>query len=376
MNESRIFWLAFFIVSGYLLYILSPILTPFIISALLAYLGDPVCDKLEARGMSRQLSVVTVFASLIFIFVLVVLVLIPTVSSQLQSLANKLPDYAAWFNDSAMPYISDKLGITLNADNIQTVLKDNLGNATSVMQSFLLGFSQPAGAILTWITYMFMIPVITFYLLRDWDVLVAKIGELIPVTKVPMARELATRSDDVLGGFMRGQMLVMVALGVIYSIGLSILGLDLAIVIGMFAGLVSFVPYLGLIVGILIAGIMAILQFHDWAHPAGVVVVFIVAQMIEGMFLTPKFVGDRTGLHPVAVLFAVLAGGQLFGFMGILLALPVAAIINVFLGYFKSHYLQSDIYQDGAIEFGDEPQAEILTPTIELLPHQDKRNGS
>ena len=134
MNESRIFWLAFFIVSSYLLYILSPILTPFIISALLAYMGDPVCDKLEARGMSRQLSVVAVFASLIIIFVLVVLVLIPTISSQLQNLANKLPDYAVWFNETVMPYISSKLGITLNADNIQNAIKDNLGNATSVHQ--------------------------------------------------------------------------------------------------------------------------------------------------------------------------------------------------------------------------------------------------
>lgn len=374
MNESRIFWLAFFIVGGYLLYILSPILTPFIISALLAYLGDPVCDRLEARGLSRPLAVTTVFATLVVLFILVVLVLIPTVSGQLQNLANKLPDYVQWFNETAMPYLSDKLGVSLDADNLQNALRDNLGSATSVLQSFLLGVSQPAGAILTWLTYMFMIPVITFYLLRDWDVLIAKIGELIPVTKVPVARELATRSDDVLGGFLRGQMMVMVALGIIYSIGLSLLGLDLAIVIGMFAGLVSFVPYLGLIVGILVAGIMAILQFHDWAHPFGVVIVFTVAQMIEGTVLTPKFVGDRTGLHPVAVLFAVLAGGQLFGFMGILLALPAAAIINVFLGYFKSHYLQSDIYQDGAIELGDEPQAEIIAPTIELPPHTDKKS--
>ena len=215
-----------------------------------------------------------------------------------------------------------------------------------MLQKFLLGVSQPAGFVLTMLTYLFMIPVITFYLLRDWDVFMAKIRELIPRSKVDMVVELAERSDEVLGGFLRGQMLVMVGLGIIYSIGLSLVGLDMAIVVGMFAGLVSFVPYLGLIVGILIAGIMAIFQFHDWAHPFAVVMVFVVGQMVEGMVLTPKFVGDRIGLHPVAVLFAVLAGGQLFGFIGILLALPAAAVFNVFLAYFKNHYLLSDVYMD------------------------------
>ena len=346
MLESRLFWLALFLLCGYLLYALSPILTPFIISVLLAYLGDPLCDKLEARGLSRTWAVSSVFAALVLLFVITVLILIPTISAQMQGLAGKLPDYAQWFNEKAVPYVSDTVGISFNTDTIQNALKDNLGTATEMMQKFLLGVSQPAGFILTMLTYLFMIPVITFYLLRDWDVFMAKIRELIPRSKVDMAVELAHRSDEVLGGFLRGQMLVMVALGIIYAIGLSIVGLDMAIAVGLFAGLVSFVPYLGLIVGIIIAGIMAVLQFHDWAHPAGVAIVFIVGQLIEGMFLTPKFVGDRIGLHPVAVLFAVLAGGQMFGFVGVLLGLPAAAVMNVFLAYFKNHYLLSDIYQD------------------------------
>lgn len=346
MLESRLFWLALFLVSGYLLFLLSPILTPFIISILLAYLGDPLCDKLEARGMSRTMAVCTVFAALLVLFVVVVLILIPTINAQLQNLAAKLPDYAQWFNETVIPYLSETIGVSFSTDMVQNAIRDNLGSATEVLQKFLLGVSQPAGFVLTMLTYLFMIPVITFYLLRDWDVFMAKIRELVPRSKVDMVVELAERADEVLGGFLRGQMLVMVSLGIIYSIGLSLVGLDMAIVIGMFAGLVSFVPYLGLIVGILIAGIMAIMQFHDWAHPFAVVMVFVVGQMVEGMFLTPKFVGDRTGLHPVAVLFAVLAGGQLFGFIGILLGLPAAAVINVFLSYFKTHYLLRDVYQD------------------------------
>lgn len=346
MLESRFFWLTLFLVCGYLLYLLSPILTPFLIAVMLGYIGDPLCDKLEARGMPRTWTVVSVFAGLIFLFIVVVLILIPTISAQMQSMAGKLPDYSKWFNETVMPYVSDTVGISFNTDTLQNALRDNLGTATEMLQKFLLGFSQPAGFILTILTYLFLIPVITFYLLRDWDVLLAKIRELIPRSKVEMTVELAQRADEVLGGFLRGQFLVMIGLGIIYAVGLSIVGLDMAIVIGLFAGLVSFVPYLGLIIGIIVAGLMAVLQFHDWAHPFGVVIVFVVGQMIEGMLLTPKFVGDRTGLHPVAVLFAVLAGGQLFGFLGVLLGLPVAAVINVFLSYFKNHYLQSDMYQD------------------------------
>ena len=349
MLESRLFWLALFLVSGYLLFLLSPILTPFIISILLAYLGDPLCDKLEARGMSRTLAVSTVFATLVLLFVAVVLVLIPTLDRQLQNMAGKLPDYAQWFNEKIVPLVRDTLGLEssgFNIENLQKALKENLGDATHILQSFLQGVKQPAAALITSLTYLFLIPVITFYMLRDWDVLVAKIRALIPRSKVEVATELAHRSDEVLGGFLRGQMMVMMALGIIYSLGLSLVGLEMAIVIGMFAGLVSFIPYLGAIVGILLAGIMAIIQFQDWAHPVGVGIVFIVGQTLESTLITPKFVGDRIGLHPIAVLFAVMAGGQLFGFFGILLALPAAAVINVFLGYFKSHYLQSDVYQD------------------------------
>lgn len=169
---------------------------------------------------------------------------------------------------------------------------------------------------------------------------------------------LVRRSDEVLGGFLRGQLLVMSGLGLIYAVGLTALGLDMAIAIGIFAGLVSFVPYLGLIVGMALAGGMALLQFQDVSHLVGVVAVFGIAQAIEGMVLTPKFVGDRIGLHPVAVLFAVLAGGQLFGFMGVLLALPAAAVINVFLGYCKQHYLQSDVYADDDPAPPEDPENE------------------
>lgn len=351
MKDSRIFlWIVATCFIGGIIYLLSPILTPFLLAALIAYLGDPLADRLEALKVPRALAVTIVFTSFFVAMALVILVLIPTLDKQVGILISKMPDYITWAKTSLAPKLEEYLSIDANIFNLekfQEALKENLGSATNFFQSVLSGLAKPANMLVTFGTYLFLIPVVAFYLLRDWDIMIEKINVLIPRSAHSIVKDLARRSDAVLGGFLRGQMMVMLALGIIYAVGLSVLGLDLAIVIGLFAGLVSFVPYLGLILGIAIAGIMAIIQFQDWMHPLGVVIIFIVAQMIEGMFLTPKFVGDRTGLHPVAVLFSVLAGGQLFGFMGVLLALPVAALINVFLEYFKEHYyLQSDVYRD------------------------------
>ncbi|MBV7434030.1 AI-2E family transporter [Cardiobacteriaceae bacterium TAE3-ERU3] len=350
MKDSRIFlWIVVLGCTGGLIYLLSPILTPFLLAALIAYLGDPIADRLEGLKVPRALAVVIVFLSFFIGMALVILVLIPMLDEQVSALIEKMPQYMAWFKDSLTPKLEEYLSIdarTFDPKGLQEALKENLGDATNFFQNVLSGLAKPANMIVTFGTYLFLIPVVAFYLLRDWDIMIAKINELIPRSAHSTIKDLARRCDIVLGGFLRGQLMVMLALGIIYAVGLSVLGLDLAIVIGLFAGIVSFVPYLGLIIGIAIAGIMAIIQFQDWAHPLGVIAIFTIAQMIEGMFLTPKFVGDRTGLHPVAVLFAVLAGGQLFGFMGVLLALPVAALINVFLGYFKDTYLQSDIYRD------------------------------
>lgn len=350
MKDFRVFlWIVVLGCTGGLIYLLSPILTPFLLAALIAYLGDPVADKLEALKIPRGLAVVIVFLSFFIALVLIILVLIPMLDNQVSALVSKMPQYDVWFKETVAPKLHHYLSIDIenfNLDGVQNALKENLGDATNFFQNVLTGLARPANMIVTFGTYLFLIPVVAFYLLRDWDLMIEKINELIPRSAHSTVRDLARRCDTVLGGFLRGQMLVMLGLGIIYAVGLSVMGLDLGIVIGLFAGLVSFVPYLGLIIGIAIAGIMAIIQFQDWVHPVGVVAIFTVAQMIEGVFLTPKFVGDRTGLHPVAVLFSVLAGGQLFGFMGVLLALPVAALINVFLGYFKETYLQSDIYRD------------------------------
>ena len=199
-------------------------------------------------------------------------------------------------------------------------------------------------AILGWLANLFLIPVLTFYLLRDWDHLVAGIQRLLPRRSEAVWVRLARESDEVLGAFLRGQMLVMFLLGVIYTTGLWVVGLDFALLIGMVAGLVSFVPYLGLIVGIVIAGIGSVLQSQGIADLPWVILVFVVGQLLEGTVLTPRLVGERVGLHPVAVIFAVMAGGQLYGFFGILLALPVAAVAMVMLRYVLQRYRASGLY--------------------------------
>ncbi len=204
--------------------------------------------------------------------------------------------------------------------------------------------SHSGGVIAEWLMNLLLIPVVTFYLLRDWDGLIAKVHDLLPRRVAPTATKLAGEVDTVLAAFVRGQFYVMLALGGIYSIGLWMTGLDVALLIGMLAGLVSFVPYLGSIVGIVMACVAALVQFHELIQLVPVAIVFIIGQSLEGMVLTPMLVGDKIGLHPVAVMFAVLAGGQLFGFLGILLALPVASVIMVLLRHVHDLYRYSDFY--------------------------------
>ena len=349
-NDVRLwFWLAFGVAVGGLLYLLAPVLTPFLVSALLAYLGDPVVDRLEARKFSRTLAVVTVFLVIIVSLLLLLLFLIPLLEGQVRNLMQRLPTYLDWFQVSILPWLRDDLGMDpalFDLGRLRAELLQYIDKFGGLAAGALFSFTKSSAVVLSWLVNLLLIPVVTFYLLRDWDILVAHVRDLLPRRIEPAVTNLAEESNEVLGAFLRGQFMVMVALGSIYSVGLAIIGLDFALLIGMLAGLLSFVPYLGFIVGITLAGSVAILQFQDVIHLLPVTLVFGIGQAIEGMLLTPKLVGDRIGLHPVAVIFAVLAGGQLFGFFGVLLALPMAAIIMVLLRHTHDQYLQSMLYHD------------------------------
>lgn len=348
MKESgKWFLLAGTLTLGFLLYLLAPVLTPFLIAAALAYIGDPLVDRLEAWGLSRTLSVVTVFSLLTVAGLAALLVLLPMVQRQVVLLAAKLPAYIDWAQHQALPWLAAKFGFeadVFDLELLRTYLQEGWQRAGGTMAQAVAALSKSGLTILAWLANLVLIPVVTFYLLRDWDVMVARIHELLPRRLEPEVVRLAKASDEVLGAFMRGQLMVMLALGTVYSVGLWMVGLDLALLIGMLAGVVSFVPYLGFIVGILVAGVAALMQFQDGIHLVYVAAVFGVGQMLEGMVLTPLLLGGRIGLHPVAVIFAVLAGGQLFGFFGVLLALPAAAVVMVLLRYAHERYVDSHLY--------------------------------
>ncbi|MPV86563.1 AI-2E family transporter [Ostreibacterium oceani] len=332
---------------GLCFYVLSPILSPFLFAALLAYLGDPLVDRLEKR-MSRTFAVVSVFIFIIITLILIVMLFIPLISEQLSKLIGKLPGMIDLIEKNILPTIQDKFaaGSAASSDDdlILNTLKSNLSNLSNIASKLFGWISNSSGFVLTLLANIFLVPVVTFYLLRDWDRLIERIHHLIPRRYEAKVSQIAKESDNMLAAFLRGQFMVMNSLGLIYAIGLSVVGLESAILIGFIAGWLSFVPYLGLVVGMGVATALAYFQFGDIMHPLGVIITFVIAQALEGSVLTPRFVGERIGLHPVAVIFAVLAGGQLAGFAGVLLALPVAAVLNVLVSHAHVAYQHSKLY--------------------------------
>ncbi|MCG6970458.1 MAG: AI-2E family transporter [Gammaproteobacteria bacterium] len=349
IDSTKWFVFAGIIVASVLLYLLAPVLSPFLAGTLLAYLGDPLVDRLETYKLPRTAAVVVVFVTILLLLLLLPLILLPLIEQQISALVAKLPAYIDWIQQTVIPFLSQALNIesgVLDMTSLKQAVAKHWREMGGIATNVVTMVSQSGLMMVAWLANLVLIPVVTFYLLRDWDVVVARIRALLPRRNEATIVQLARESDEVLGAFLRGQLIVMIALGVIYSVGLWVVGLELAFLIGMIAGLVSFVPYLGTIVGILLASVAAVMQFQDVVHLAFVAVVFGVGQMLEGMLLTPLMVGDKIGLHPVAVIFAVMAGGQLFGFVGILVALPVAAVIAVLLRHAVQRYTDSGLYAD------------------------------
>ena len=319
----------------WLLWLLAPILTPFVLAAMFGWLGDPLVDRIERAGRKREVAVTLVFTAMALLVLLALVVLVPMIEQQIRTLIASLPTYRAWFMDTALPWIEARTGMELatwfDLNHLIELVRANWERAGGFAATLLRYMSRSSFALIALIANIALLPVLTFFFLRDWDLFVQRVAALVPRDHVATVGRLARESDEVLGGFLRGQFLVMLVLGVMYGLGLWAVGLDLGILIGIIAGLLTFVPYLGPASGIVLGLIAAVVEFGDWQHAVGVLVVFGIGQVIESYWLTPKLVGDRIGLHPVAVVFAVLAGGQLFGFLGMLLALPVAAVANVLL---------------------------------------------
>jgi predicted PurR-regulated permease PerM len=346
-NDSSKYLMIFVVMAG-LVYFLSPVLMPFLSAALLAYLGDPLVDWLEKYKWPRTLAVCLVFSVIFVGLGAVIIILVPLLEQQISAAIAKLPAIMLWAKETALPWLQLRLGAfgEIDANKLQQTLSDNIGGAGSIVASLLGSMSSSGMALVAGLANLVLIPVVTFYLLRDWDVMMANIQGALPRRIEGRVQGIAHEIDSVLGAFFKGQVLVMFCLGLIYYIGLSLIGLEFALLIGLIAGVVSFVPYLGLIIGVALACIASIFQFHDASGLLPIVMVFGLAQVLEAVVLTPILVGDKIGLHPVAVIFAVMAGGQLFGFTGVLLALPIAAVLLVLLRHANEFYKTSDLYNE------------------------------
>ncbi|MDC0686480.1 AI-2E family transporter [Mitsuaria sp. RG] len=348
IDMRRWIWLGAAFVVAVLLYFLHNILSPFLVGILLAYLADPLVDRLERLGLSRTWGVVVVFSLFTLIFLALLLVLVPMLAKQLLRLYELAPQMLDWLQHVALPWVQSRLGLAdgfWKFDKIKAAIGEHMGQTTDIVGVLLSQATASSLALIGWLANLVLIPVVGFYLLRDWDLMMAKLRSLLPRQREPQVVGLAGECHEVLGAFVRGQLLVMLALGVIYSSGLMLVGLELGLLIGMLAGLAAIVPYMGFIIGIGAALVAGLFQFGGELYPMlGIVAVFMVGQALEGMVLTPLLVGDRIGLHPVAVIFAILAGGELFGFTGVLLALPVAAVIMVLLRHVHDLYKESDMY--------------------------------
>lgn len=366
----RVQWTALGVGLLWCLWLLAPILSPFVFAALLGWLGDPMVDRLERR-MSRNSAVVLVFAVMILVLLLAVVLLVPLLEDQIMTLVDSLPGYRDWFVQTALPWIEQRTGLQilswLDPDRLFQLIREHWQGAGGIAASVLGYVSRSGFALVAWLANIALLPVLTFFFLRDWDLIVGRVGALVPRDHYETVRRLALEANEVLGGFLRGQLLVMLVLGILYALGLWLVGLKLGILIGLVAGLLTFVPYLGPASIILFGGIAALVQFGDWQHLAGVGIVFGVGQVVESFLLTPMLVGDRIGLHPMAVIFAVMAGGTLFGFLGMLLALPVAAVANVLLRYAQERYRHSRLYA------GDTPA--ILLDAAPTPPGDDQDAG-
>jgi predicted PurR-regulated permease PerM len=330
-----------------LLYFLSPILAPFLFAAILAYISNPLVSWLERHRVRRTLGAVLVMLLLGGLFVLLLLILLPLFITEMRLLSERLPGYLAQLNDNLAPWIKARFGLELQLDfaGLKKLIGENLQGADGLGMKLIESLRIGGLAVLGFVVNLLLVPVVLFYLLRDWNGLLAQIEDLLPRRWHPQLSGVAAEIDAVLAEFLRGQVAVMVLMSVIYVLGLWLAGLEFALPIGIITGMLVFLPYVGMLTGLLLASLVALMQFPSVSGVVPVWIVFGIGQALEGTLVTPFLVGKRIGLHPVAVIFALLAFGQIFGFFGVLLALPASAALLVGLRHLGAQYRDSSLYK-------------------------------
>ncbi len=352
-------WIVGFAVFLAAVFVLRGVLLPFVAGMAVAYFLDPACDRLQALGCSRTLATTLITACFFLLLTLVFVLVAPLLHAQIVAFAERVPAYLSALDKAAAPvmaFLSQYTDVDSGTELRQALSgysADIMRWASRLLGQLLSGIDALAGlAALVVIT-----PIVTFYLLRDWDSIVTRVDHWLPRAQAATIREQAALVDQTLAAFVRGQSLVCLLLGVFYAVGLSVVGLEFGIIVGFTTGLISFVPYFGMLLGFLVGTGMAIAQFGELVPVLLVAGVFLVGQFLEGNFVTPRIVGKSVGLHPVWVIFALLAGGALFGFLGLLLAVPVAAVVGVLTRFMLSRYLASALYSSTVAAAKSDDQA-------------------
>jgi predicted PurR-regulated permease PerM len=340
-------WLALTAAAFALLYLLAPILAPFVAAAVFAYVFDPLVDRMCRLRLPRALSVLLVMLGALLLGLALLLIMLPLLQQELSLLAKRLPQWLDAARVHFLPTLQQWFGMELEWDGaaLRQLLVDHWQRAGGLASGVVLPWLGDSGsALLALFANLLLIPVVMFYLLRDWDELLARVDGLLPRHWHTQIRQLAAESDKVLAEFLRGQISVMLLMSAFYVLVLWLVGLEFALPIGIVAGMLVFIPYLGMVLGLLLATLAALMQFGLTSNLLVVWAVFGAGQLLEGVVITPWLVGERIGLHPLAVIFALLAFGQLFGFFGLLLALPMAAVLLVLLRHLREQYLSSSMY--------------------------------
>ena len=356
----------------WVLYLLKPVVVPFVAAFLIAYLFSPLVNVLHRIGLARWLSISIVFIGIGIVVTLVMWYLVPLVWQQLMYARDSIPAGIHWINYTFLPWLSDSFNLVpmeIDTDQISSVVMDYVQTNYSAdsIQAMLLKLAQSGLNFIQIGGTIVLIPIIAFYFLLDWDRMLDSLRRLIPRPYEKTTLNIVSECHSVLGAFVKGQFLVMVLLGVVYAVGLQLIGLEIGLIIGMIAGLCSIIPYLGFAVGIIAAVIATFFQFGiDWWQLVLVGIVFMVGQAVEGYILQPFLLGDKIGLSPVAVVFAVLAGAQLAGFLGMLIALPVAAVIVGLLRHIREYYEHTPFYGDRAVIIQDASTGSINIETADL----------
>ncbi|MDP2792679.1 MAG: AI-2E family transporter [Sulfurisoma sp.] len=340
------FWIGLGLLMTGLLALLSPILTPFLLAGILAYICDPVVERMQRAGLPRLAAVLAVLLAVGLLLVGLGLILAPLLAEEAAVLAARLPDALTLANEKLAPWFRETFGIrlALDAESLKALAGENMDSLQTIARKLYESLKIGGGALLGFAINLLLAPVVMFYLLLDWNPLLTRMENALPRPWHDRTMRLARDVDAVLSEFLRGQLSVMLILAAYYSAALWLAGIPSALAIGLLTGLLIFVPYLGFATGLFLALLVATLQFQGFGPVVAVLVVFGIGQMLEGILLTPFLVGNRIGLHPLAVIFALMAFGQLFGFFGILLALPASAALLVGLRELRTVYLSSRFY--------------------------------